>query len=137
MDVDKWTDLMNGLRNSFTAILMLGIVGMVLLVFTVIILIIWLIKKYKQDKRQKEMELVHPVDKGRAGMDIEALGLQGNESRYVGIISAEVGSRVLFGHYKGSNGWIVLDKKDDKLLILSENGICYKNFNEEKSSLLK
>ena len=56
-----------------------------------------------------------------------------NRLRYVDIDSAEVGNKVLFGHYMGlkGNGWIVLDKKDDKLLILSEYVICLKKFNEE------
>ena len=51
------------------------------------------------------------------------------------IKSAEVGDRVSFGNYKGSNGWIVLDKQDDKLLILSENAICDKEFNEERETV--
>ena len=55
--------------------------------------------------------------------------------RYVDINSAEVGSKVLFGHYNDSNGWIVLDKKDDKLLILSEEAICYKKYNEEDEAV--
>ena len=55
--------------------------------------------------------------------------------RFVDINSAEVGSKVLFGHYNDSNGWIVLDKKDDKLLILSEEAICYKKYNEEDEAV--
>ena len=55
--------------------------------------------------------------------------------RYMDISSAEVGSKVLFGHYNDSNGWIVLDKKDDKLLILSEEAICYKKYNEENEAV--
>lgn len=50
---------------------------------------------------------------------------------FADIKSAEVGDRVRFGNYKGSKGWIVLDKQDDKLLILSEKAICDRIYNEE------
>ena len=50
---------------------------------------------------------------------------------FADIKSAEVGDRVRFGNYMGSKGWIVLDKQDDKLLILSEKAICDRIYNGE------
>lgn len=167
-------ELIENLAKSFGDALLAGfyltIAFIVPLVIGVIVHIIWLVNKHDQHKHQ---------------MDIETLGLQGDEllakkaqirseqltklkkrtqkrrkilivvtlivlvGIFVGIIGgmvrkrlrysdinlAEVGSRVLFGHYKGANGWIVLDKKDDKLLILSEYVICLKKFNEEKEDV--
>ena len=90
----------------------------------------------KKSQQRKKKFLVAVISIAVMGIIVgNVVSILLKRARYVDISSAEVGSRVLFGHYKGSKGWIVLDKQDDKLLILSENAICDKAFNEERVSV--
>ncbi|MBR5659778.1 MAG: hypothetical protein IKX10_10330 [Lachnospiraceae bacterium] len=44
--------------------------------------------------------------------------------------SPNIGDTICFGHYDDVNEWIVLDKTDDELLLLSKYAICHKAYNE-------
>lgn len=60
------------------------------------------------------------------------------------LAAAEVGSVVVFGTYEQDNDktngkedieWIVLDKQDDRLLVISQNGIDCKEYHDHYSSI--
>lgn len=45
------------------------------------------------------------------------------------ISDAKVNDRVWFGNYEGNTEWIVIDKKDKKLLLLSKDALEYRPYN--------
>lgn len=81
--------------------------------------------KKSQKRRKKILKIVASIGIGGAVLGI-ILAIILNKDKLVDIDSAVVGNRVQLGNYE----WYVLDKKDDKLLVLSRYLICYQKYNE-------
>lgn len=81
--------------------------------------------KKSQKRRKKILKIVASIAIGGAALGI-ILAIILNKDKLVDIDSAVVGNRVKLGNYE----WFVLDKKDDKLLVLSRYLICYQKYNE-------
>lgn len=81
--------------------------------------------KKSQKRRKKILKIVASIAIGGAVLGV-ILAIILNKDKLVDIDSAVVGNRVKLGNYE----WFVLDKKDDKLLVLSRYLICYQKYNE-------
>lgn len=74
-------------------------------------------------------QAVRPVIRVSENYIIQLNG-QRNMSNQDKILTAEVGDFVTFGNYNGNTEWIVIDKKEDKLLLLSKYAIDERKFDE-------
>lgn len=66
-----------------------------------------------------------------AGVALILLPKKEPKKPLIDINTTNVGDTIQFGHYDDVNEWIVLDRKDDSLLLLSKHAICRSVYHEE------